>query len=77
MKHRKKRRAELAPQHYEHRVAVVIEALSAALSGAQSLAVFLTEQLGPEWKSQGPKATHAAREFRRACRWIKSIDRHD
>jgi len=77
MKHRKKRRAGMAPQHYEHRVQVAIEALSAALSGAQLLAAFLTEQLGTGWGSQGPKATHAAREFRRACRWIKSIDQHD
>ena len=77
MKHRKKRRAGMAPQHYEHRVQVAIEALSAALSGAQLLAVFLTEQLGTEWTNQGPKATQAAQEFRRACRWIKIIDRHD
>ena len=77
MKKRKMKRAPvLRPQCYEHRVAVAIEALSCALAGAQLLAAFLTEQLGPEWKTQRPKIKDAAREFRRACQWLKGIDRH-
>jgi len=74
--HKTKRGPELRPQGYEHRVAVAIEALSCALAGAQLLAAFLTEQLGPEWKTQRPKIKDATREFRRACRWLKGIDRH-
>jgi len=77
MKKRKfKRPSVLRPQCYEHRVAVTIEALSCALAGAQLLTAFLTEQLGPEWKTQGPKVKDATREFRRACRWLKGVDRH-
>jgi hypothetical protein len=70
-------KAGLKPQEFEHRTAVAIEALAAALAGAQLLAAFLLEQQGPEWRSQGPKAAAAAREFRRAGRWLKTIDRYD
>ena len=77
MKKRKMKRAPvLRPQHYEHRVQVALEALSCSLAGAQLLTVFLTEQLGPEWKTQGPKVKDATREFRRAYRWLKGVDRH-
>jgi len=77
MKKRKMKRAPvLRPQHYEHRVQVALEAITAALSGTKLLASFLVEQLGPQWRDQGPKAAAAAREFRRACQWLNGIDRH-
>jgi len=76
MKKRKMKRAPvLRPQCYEHRVQVALEALTAALTGTELLTSFLVEQLGPQWRDQGPKAVAAAQNFRRACRWLRDIDR--
>ncbi len=77
MKKRRRQRTKPQPQEYAHRTAVAIEALAAAIAGAKLLVSFLLEQQGPAWRDQGPKATDAAREFRRAWRWLKTIDRHD
>ena len=78
MKNRKIKRSLLPrPQHYEHRVQVALEALAAALVGTKLLTSFLIEQLGPQWREQGPRAKGAARDFRRACCWLKGIDRHE
>ena len=67
----------MKPQEYEHRVAVTIESIAAALAGAQLLVSYLTEQLGPQWRDQKPKTVQARKEFQRARTWLKAIDRQD
>ena len=67
----------MKPQEYEHRVAVAIESIDAALAGAQLLVSYLSAQQGPEWRDQQPKVVQARKEFQRARKWLKGIDRHD
>ena len=67
----------MKPQEYEHRVAVAIESVAAALAGVQLLVSYLSEQLGPQWRDQQPKVMQARKEFQRARTWLKAIDRHD
>ena len=77
MKKRRRQKPPRRPQEFEHRVQVVLEALAATVSGADLLTSFLIEQTGPQWRDQRPKAMQAARELRRACRWLKGIDSDD
>ncbi len=74
MANRKLRRDELRPQQYEHRVEMVIEALGVALSGCQSLTVFLQEQLGTEWRRQDSRIKQASKTLRKACSWLKRVN---
>ena len=71
-----KRRKKLTPQHYEHRVAVVLYSLEAAISAAELLVSFLLEQQGVNWTEQAAKAKLAKRSFQRACTWLDGINRH-
>lgn len=62
------------PQLYEHRVEVVLEALSCAAGGLHRLTTYLLEQLTPDWKRQNRLVRSATADFRRACRWLREVE---
>ena len=75
MKSNHRQAARIRPQSYEHRVALVIEALGCAVTGVNQLVNFLQEQEGSHWREQDAKVIEATKELRRATKWLKGVNR--